>query len=346
MAEEFRFQSPACADIGSPLYAELCLVCAHDIERLGPVWQAISGHAHLRFGLALPLRFLAAVHRLALNGAAPRLATHYPSCGGLPTSGLADDFLHCVTANKARITSELDWGVQTNEVVRTAALYPGLGHIAALTGKPISLREIGTSAGLNLRLERFRYAQGAWSIGDPQGSVAISDRWGDRTPPSLDAPIVDRAGCDPNPIDPTTGDGAIHLLGFLWPDQMDRRVRSVGAIELARDISARIDASPALPWLQHKLAHRTPGAVTVIMHSIVWQYIDKAERADVTALIESVGATANADSPLAWLSFEPHEPDRAHAALTMRLWEGDRHAGVPVVLAECGFHGQWVRWLA
>ena len=346
MAEEFRFQSAGCAEIGSKVYADLCLVCADDIERSGPVWAAMADHAHLRFGLALPLRFLAAVHRLALHGDAPQLAAHYVSCGGSPTPSLAADFLAAVDAHRRRIESELDWGVQTNEVVRTAALYPGLAHITALTGHPLSLREIGTSAGLNLRLDHFHYAQGTWSAGDPAGAVDIVDRWGEQTPSTTQVRIIDRAGCDPSPIDSTTPQGAIHLLGFLWPDQEDRRTRTLGAIETAKRVPARIEAMAAEAWLLHELASRTSGATTVIMHSIVWQYIDRDERLRITELVESVGLSATVDAPLAWLSFEPHEPHRKHAALTLRLWDGERHAGEPTHLAESGFHGQWVRWLA
>ena len=346
LADEFTFQMGGCETTGSPLYADLCRYGADDVTTGGPVWEAMKRHAHLRFGLASPLRFLAALHRSALRGDSPALARHYPSCGGAPAKTLREDFLATTAQHSKRIASELHWGVQTNEVVRTSALYPGLAHISARAGLPVSLREIGSSAGLNLRLDRFRFAQASWSIGDPTSPVEIVDRWGDRAPRAIDASIVDRAGCDPEPIDPTTDDGALHLLGFLWPDQLDRRQRTLAAIEVARRIPARVVQSNADSWLGRELTQRTQGAVTVIMHSIVWQYIDKGERARITALIESVGATATPDMPLAWMSFEPHEPDRAHAALTLRYWDGRAAQGVPTLVAECGFHGQWVRWHA
>lgn len=346
LADEFTFQIAGCETIGSALYAELCRHSAADVAKGGPVWEAMTQHAHLRFGLASPLRFLAALHRSALRGDSPALARHYPSCGGAPGTTLREDFLAATAQHTERIGAELDWGVQTNEVVRTSALYPGLAHISLLAGLPVSLREIGTSAGLNLRLDRFRYAQDGWSIGSAASPVEIVDRWGDRTPPASDASIVDRAGCDPEPIDPTTDEGALHLLGFLWPDQLDRRERTLAAIEIARRTPARVERANAVSWLGRELGQRTEGAATVIMHSIVWQYIDKDERARITDLIESIGSTATPDAPLAWMSFEPHEPDRAHAALTLRHWDGRSAEGAPILLAECGFHGQWVRWHA
>ncbi len=346
LAEEFTFQAGGCESIGSALYGELCRYGADDVATGGPVWEAMTRHAHLRFGLASPLRFLAALHRSALRGDSPTLARHYPSCGGAPGTTLREDFLAATAQHTERIGAELDWGVQTNEVVRTSALYPGLAHISRLARLPVSLREIGSSAGLNLRLDRFRYSQDGWSIGDAASAVEIIDRWGDRTPHASEATIIDRAGCDPEPIDPTTDDGALHLLGFLWPDQLDRRERTLAAIQIARRVPARVEQANAEGWLSRELTQRTKGAVTVIMHSIVWQYIDKHERARITGLIESVGATATPDAPLAWMSFEPHEPDRAHAALTLRYWDGMSPDGTPTLLAECGYHGQWVRWQA
>ncbi len=346
LADEFTFQIAGCETIGSALYGELCRYGADDVGAGGPVWEAMHHHAHLRFGLASPLRFLAALHRAALRGDAPGLARHYPSCGGAPGPTLREDFLAATAQLSERIAAELDWGVQTNEVVRTAALYPGLAHISTLARLPVSLREIGSSAGLNLRLDRFHFAQGSWSVGDPASPVEIFDRWGGRAPSPVDAAIVDRAGCDPEPIDPTTDDGALHLLGFLWPDQLDRRERTLAAIEIARRTPARVEQANAEGWLARELAARTEGSVTVITHSIVWQYIEKDERARITDLVESAGATATPDAPLAWMSFEPHEPGRAHAALKLRYWDGRSADRMPTLLAECGFHGQWVRWHA
>ncbi len=344
LAEEFAFQAAPCEDIGSPIYGALCRFAAEDVASGGAVWRATADHAHLRFGLALPLRFLAALHRSALRGDSPTLARHYPSCGGTPGPSLREDFLAATSIHRDRIASELDWGVQTNEVVRTSVLYPGLAHLAARAGLPISLREVGSSAGLNLRLDRFRYSQDSWTVGEAASRVEIIDRWGERTPRVLDAEIVDRAGCDPEPIDPTTDEGAQHLLGFLWPDQLDRRERTLAAIETARAVPARLEKAHAATWLTDELGRRSPNAVTVIMHSIVWQYIDKDERAAITSLIESVGATATPDAPLAWMTFEPHEPDRKNAALLVRYWDGAAGVGEPELLAESGFHGQWVRW--
>lgn len=343
VAGEFRFQSNACAKIGSPLYAELCERVAHDVEEGGSCWSVLAPFADLRFGLALPLRFLGGVHRLAHLGLAAELAAQYPSTGGTPTDQLWASFLEVIAREEAEVVAALDRDVQTNEVVRTSALSEGLRSIQAKTGRALALREIGTSAGLNLRMDRFAYVDGDRTGGDPSSPLRIVDRWRGATRPSL-APltIADRAGCDPNPIDASTADGRATLLGFLWPDQVDRLDRTSAAIAIAAESPARIERANAEPWLARELDGRAEGVVTVVFHSIVWPYIDKTERKRITELIEDAGANVAPQSPLAWMRFEVQEPNRSCAALTLRIWDGRDEQGAERELATAGFHGEWV----
>jgi hypothetical protein len=251
MAEEFAFQAAGCEGQGSLLYRDLMAQCAADIRAGGVVWDTVRVQAGMRFGLALPLRFVAAVHRLALTGHAPALAAHYPSCGGSPGSGLWDAFAATVATHQAQIADELTMGVQTNEVVRSAALFPGLATIAGRTGLPLSLREIGTSAGLNLRMDNFRYTQGEWVDGDPLGAVVIADRWPEGTPKSSALTIraqmiADRAGCDPDPIDPTT------------PDESARSRRSSSPVSGPLALNERTPTPGSPPNSRHGPQGRRP----------------------------------------------------------------------------------------
>jgi hypothetical protein len=346
LAAEFRHQGKACAEMNSALYADLCERVAVDVESGGLCWSVLESHAHLRFGLALPLRFLGGVHRLMHLGRAPDLAAQYPSGGGTPNYELWPSFLRVVLREQAEVVAALDRDVQTNEVGRSAALSEGFRSIQTRTQRPLALREIGTSGGLNLGLDMFAYVDGDRIGGDPHSALRIADRWRGAVRPSLvDLNIVDRAGCDPNPIDATSPDGRATLLGFLWPDQTERIERTAAAIGIASTTQARIEKANADGWLARELAARPANATTVVFHSIVWQYIDKAERARITEVIETAGREASAERPLAWLRFEPREPDRECAAVTLRLWDGRGNVGeVGEVeeLAISGFHGQWV----
>jgi hypothetical protein len=348
VAQEFRHQGTACGAMGSALYAELCERIADDVTNGGICWEALESHAHLRFGLALPLRFLGGVHQLGHLGRAPELARHYPSLGATDRDS-GDDlwaaFCAVVSREGEALARSLDRGVQTNEVVRSSALIEGLRAIEGLLGLPLALREVGTSGGLNLRMDQFAYVDGDRVGGDSLSALRIVDRWRGPTRPTL-APvrIVDRAGCDPAPIDPLTPEGRATLLSFLWPDQTDRAQRLNAAIDIAARLPARIEAAHADEWVLLELAKRANGTATVIFHSIVWQYIDKDERDRIAKTIEASGAEATPESPIAWLSFEPSE-SRDSAALDLRLWDGGLHTGERRCLALCGFHGEWVELL-
>lgn len=343
VADEFDVQARSCDDMGSPLYGELCRVVAADVRSRGVCWSLLEPTAGLPFALAVALRFLGAVHRIALRGDAPTLAAFFPSCGGVSGLGVDAAFLDVVRDHGREISVGLSKGVQTNEVGRSAALFEGLGVIQRRTGHPLSLREVGCSGGLNLQMDRFRYVDGDHVGGDPTSEVVIADRWRGGVRPRL-APIevADRAGCDPSPVDPLTDTGRLFLLGFLWPDQVDRLERTAAAIELARSRPVRQEQARATDWLGSELRalSSSAGRATVVYHSIVWQYIERDERAVVESIIETVGRTATSTNPLAWLRFEP-SASMEHAELTLRLWDGTS-TGEIELLARCGFHAQWV----
>ncbi|WP_347862468.1 DUF2332 domain-containing protein [Salimicrobium sp. PL1-032A] len=111
-----------------------------------------------------PNLLLGAVHYLLLNGAAHDLRDYYPSIVDEPKR---DDRLFQVFKEfcleyhqeiKALLQHKL---VQTNEVRRCAYLFPVFSYIYQQTGKPLSLIEIGTSAGLQLLFDQYGYSYGS-----------------------------------------------------------------------------------------------------------------------------------------------------------------------------------------
>ena len=227
-ADRFDQQAAACHGLGSPLYGRLLHLIAEDIRADGPSWAVMAERADLRFGQAGPLRLVGAAHRLALAGRAPGWARLLPSCGGAVPAGdarLREEWLSMVGSFGDDLRTGLDREVQTNEVARSA----GLGLALARTGFPaVRLVELGCSGGLNLRLDRFRIDLGGDRragpvLGDPASVVrlapAVDGAVGDG--PAL--PVVeDRIGIDPHPVDPTSEDGRLTLLSFVWPDQVER----------------------------------------------------------------------------------------------------------------------------
>jgi len=338
IAGKLQWQADACRMIGSPLYAAVLESAAADVEAHGPTWEILRGHEDDPEFSVLGLRLLGAVNRRVLTGQEPSLADAYAGGDGAAAWTALRPVL---TANVAELRDSLERPVQTNEVGRSAALLFGFLAVAGKTRLPLRLLEVGASAGLNLRWDRFRYEADGFAWGPAESPVRLEFELEGKAPPS-DLPaaveVTSRQGCDASPIDPTTADGELTLLTYIWPDQAERIARMRAALEVARETPVSLDHEPAAAWAQRMLAEPAPGVATVIYHSIMSQYLSNEERAQLFARIEDAGARATEQAPLAWLRMEPVD-DRAAVELT--LWPG----GETRLLARAGYHGSPVKLL-
>jgi hypothetical protein len=297
------------AKLGSPMYEALLQRMAEDVCAGGPCLAALEPHVG-RSRMLAPLLLLSAIHRMVLEGKLPEAAGFYPSMGGqADVDALWPHFLEAVPR------AVLPVCIQTNEIGRSCALLPGFLEVARQTGLPLRLLEIGASAGLNLRWDHF---------------------------PFLDVPanvrVVERRGCDLNPIDPTLDESRPALLSFIWPDQSDRFQQFTAVIEIARCLPAPVDRSDAVDWLRIHLADPRPGVATVVFHSVVMPYLTEEGRENVRRVMEDAGSRATADAPLAWLSMEP---GAEQADVHLAMWPG----GGRRLIAQSGFHGRDVKIL-
>jgi hypothetical protein len=346
-ADRYRLQARSCREgiSASPFYAELLDALADDAERGGPAARVLAPIDDLPVTAATPLRLLGGVHRAVLAGRLPELAARFPSTGGDGDAPRAVPALVAVLDDPpADVVAALGRDPQTNEVGRAAALAVGLA-VAARRGDapatPLRILEIGASAGLNLRLDRFAYAVGGAVWGDLQSPVRF-DRPGDyegRPPFRADVAIIERRGCDLHPIDATGADAAHTLLGYVWPDQQARLERLRGALEIAAAMPVTIDAAAAGDWVDEH-AHPRPGVATVVFHSVMWQYLPKEERHRIRTVLIERGAAATPDAPFAWLRLEPSR-DWTGTELRILRWPG----GTDELLATSGYHGPPVRYL-
>jgi len=336
IAAHARLQSEGCAMLGSALYAGLLDRVAADVEAGGPCLDVLSPFAGWAFGSAYALRMMGAVNRLVLTGSAPSLEPHFAPGGDAAAAW--EPFLSLLADRGDEVQAvAVERGVQTNEVGRCAALAPALLWLA--DGRPLRLLEIGASAGLNLRWDRYRY-ESLW--GDPASPVRLVDRYDGEVPPFAarsSVEVVERRGCDRSPVDAATGDGALTLLSYVWPDQEERVALLRGAIEVAREVPARVDEAGAGDWLEDALAEPLPGdTVTVVFHSIFWQYVAEEERSRIRAALAGAGERASDGARLAWLRMEA---DGADARLDVTTWPG----GDERLVGRAGYHGRPVRWL-
>jgi hypothetical protein len=352
--EAFRLQAQFCPSYGSPLYGDLLTHAADDIEAGGPIAALLDGWQGRPTPDALPLRLMGGVHRLVLDGAAPDLAAHYPSAGGTPRGAATwDAFRAVVAARRDVLRPALDRQVQTNEVRRSAALAAGFLTVAKHTGLPLRIREIGSSAGLNLFWDRYRYELPACAAetppgdatpaahrwGDPNAAVTIRSGWhGSAAVFAGNATVASRGGCDIAPIDVTDRQQARTLESFIWADQVPRLAQLRAAIDAARREPPPLVRRAAADWLEEELASPPTGTATVVFHSIMWWYLSEAERERATNLITDAGARATPQAPVAWLRFDLFGSPTAEVRLT--VWPG----GKETKLGTADAHGRWVTW--
>ena len=345
LARVVRAQQQGCEIGGSDLYTTVLEEVAVDVGRGGPCARVLAAHAEEPVADAVVLRLLAAVHELVLAGEAPDLARHYPSVGGVPGPGVGAAFVAAVADHRARVAQRTAAPIQTNEVGRSAALLGGYLAVAA-TGLPLRVLEVGASAGLNLRFDRFRYEAGGHALGPEGAPVVLREPWVDRRP-DLTGPVqvVERRGCDLRPLDPLDAGDRMRLRACLWPDQPDRRARLDGALAVAAEVPAPVDRADAAAWTDACLAEPRPGVATVVVHSIVAQYLSPRTRRDLQRAVTRAGAAATPEAPVAWLRMEPSSVQEAEVRLT--CWPDDRARGPEGrVLAHSAFHGPPVRWEA
>ena len=310
-----REQAEFCAGSGgAPLYAHLLEAMAGDVEAGGPSAEVLAGTWPR--DSAVSLRLLAAVHRRVLAGELGELAPFYRSVGGSRAPEGAWPVLREVLAAQTEaLHAELGVAPQTNESGRALPLAHGLGVAVARHPSPeVRLLEIGASAGLNLLVDRL-----PWTL------------------PALGgARIVERRGCDLEPVDPLTAQGRLRLESFVWPDNVERFSRLVQALDVAADAgpgAAPVDRAPADVWLADQLGRPVAdGVLTVVWHSVMWQYLDEPTAAGVLAALDE----ARSRVPLVHLRFEPWDPHSSIFELSLDgegLGRGHPH-GIPFTPAE------------
>jgi len=334
-----HFGEVDCPEIGGEIYRELCRVVCRDPDLLDIAAQAPPNQP-------APNLLFAAVHRLLLAGESHLLCQWYPELAqgkaNAPTS-IGPVFTDFCRLYRSRIEQLIRTrSTQTNVIQRCSALLPGFAHAyKAGEARPLSLIEIGSSAGLNLLWDRFFYQYGDGSRwGDASSGLTVEcEVRGETGVPTLpeEIPVAQRQGIDLDPIDLEDPEERLWLRALVWPDHPGRQERLSRAIEIARESPPAVergDASLDLP----RLLAESPSDTTLCVYGSYTLY--QFPRESLIATFKAM-QSASLRRDLHFLSIEGYKPPMAELRWTH--YRGDEREDR--VLARCSPHGRWLEWI-
>ncbi|MGB7405793.1 MAG: DUF2332 domain-containing protein [Pacificimonas sp.] len=340
----FRGWADSWAAMGSPLMGRLGHALAEVLDETTETGRRILNWSGDFKGDAVPIRVTGGLNALRLAGEAPLLTPLYPPNDVPPPETFAAILKGALPKLDDALQPWLDDAPQTNEVGRAAVVMPALMQIAGTHKLSIRLFELGSSAGLNLRLDDYRYDFGGHIVGKDQAPLTLTPDWDGPTPAGDWPEITERRGVDVLPLDVTDPDARARLTAYCWPDQVQRVMRLEAALAVAATDPPPLDGEDAADWTERHVAPKA-GTATVIFHTIAFQYFPKSSQARITAHLEHEGAQASPDAPLHWVRFEDDMVGTSLLpTLTVRSWPPGLGTGKPVHLATAHPHGSRITW--
>jgi hypothetical protein len=331
LSQRFRQFADEARAYGGPLYAALSTQIANDEALLG-----IARHVRRP---PVPNVFFAAVHFLLAETPEPELSAFYANlCDDpRPPAAAYPAFRDFVLSNTARLIPLLETRItQTNEVSRCSFLLPAFTAVQqSADGRPLALIDVGCSAGLHLRWDRYHYDYGVAHVGDPRAAVSIRCELRGHVMPPLPVSFPEcpfRVGIDLSPVDLHDPIERRWFEALIWPEHEGRRRLSAAAIgELLRD-PPTIVRGDAIEVLAAELAAVPSGTALVVYNSAALCQGGDAEK----KAIADVLVAFSLHRPIHWLYCEGEE---------VLLRDVDRGSIAEAKLANKDGHGRWLEWL-
>lgn len=339
--DAFQVQAGYSGAMDAPIVTRVCQSLGRVIDRTTATGRAVLDWPGDPVADAIVLRLVGGFHALHRSAADAGLLRVFR--GELSDPAGVDMLVGAaLRAHDAALLPWLDGPPQTNEAGRSAGLMTGLLHLARRFGPNIELLEIGSSAGLNLLIDRYGFDLGGVRAGPDPADLAITPQWHGPVPPDVPIHIASVRGVDIAPVDLGDDAAAERLAAYVWVDAIERQARIDTAISMVRRYGVQLDQGDAADWIEARLAEPQPEGVTrVLMHSVVWQYIPKPGRDRIRAAMAAAGARATPDHPLGWVMMEPNRDLHRHE-VRVQGWPGE----TPMELvALTHAHGAWVEGL-
>jgi hypothetical protein len=341
-----RFRSFAKEVAHLPVYFRISNAAADDLTMLELMEEAPLGQRRINL-------LLAAVHDLLLDGFDHRLGRWYPTVNGgvaPPTDDPYPAFASLVDEQRDEITDALRHrATQTNEPNRSCLWRLALPAVAATVDAPVSLLELGASAGLNLCFDRYTYDFSPDGSA-PDALMRCAVRKGDVDVDAPNPTIVDRAGLDltPNSVDDRRA--VRWLKACIWPEQLDRHRRFDAAVGIAQEAPPRLVRGDLVDDLPATVATLAPDTHLVVINSWVLAYVERSRREELEQTLGRLATTrpvtwlsAEAPTVVAWAGTRDDYDAEPYSYVATARW---RH-GVESrdALARCHAHLEWIDWL-
>ena len=348
--------------------------CPEPWRLTAALFRLIAGHDGLVAMLTelpadrLPALLASAAIRFLVHRDQPEpLARYFPE-PGLPQPPFDAGFEPAATAFVSDSLGEIralcgSHRYQMNEVARCAQIALGIAAVSGAATAPTALVDLGTGAGLGLRLDRYRYQIGGTSTGPADGLSVTCELRGERRPPLPELPpIASRVGIDIDPVD-LRDQGARAWLSACAPPEASALSRLTAAIEVAQRYPVPIVAGDVVAALPGVLAGLPPSVPVLVTDAYLAVFLPADQRAKLLGVL----ADAARSRPVTWLSLDPlvplgrsardsvqgirlpeslvadYQQNGLFAILSARTFDRGSEAGC--LLARAHPSGQWVEWL-
>ena len=183
--------------------------------------------------------------------------------------------------------------VQTNEVQRASYLYPIFSEIAEEAKLPLTLMEIGTSAGLLLNLDGYRYEieqEPPISFGNENSPLTLlAKNNGSPLTSVKNLNILHRIGIDLNIIDLQDSDEYLWLKSLIWPEQLLRKENLDQARAIHRQYPKLLltgDFRKLIPSLFE--SHEFKNSQIIIFHTHVANQFSATLKSELLTLLQQL----------------------------------------------------------
>jgi hypothetical protein len=266
-ARESFISESAALRYSSPFFSALAQSCAQDREIL-------KFGASVRPGQTIAMFILLAAQFLVFRNPGSQCARYFPSVSANPepASEAFPIFRAFCLAHRQELISILPARtVNTTLVDRGSYILPAVQYVAGIVKEPLSIIEIGCSAGLNLLFDRYHYDYGASGLaGDRASGILLRCKIiGGQPPiPSSMPAIAHRAGIDLIEVNCSDPQERLWMEAMLFPEWVEERMRLRKALALRADTRLRIEIGDALAILPSVIAGISGPICLIHSHSL------------------------------------------------------------------------------